>query len=207
VGKSTQVEILAEYLTARGYSVRKVWLRGPHTLAFLLSNILIKMGRRRQIANPFGRMKTLPNIGSNPIIKKLWALIEFVSVLPLLLLKVLLPLKMGYFIVADRYVLDVVVSTAFYVNDLSFIRQRTAEVLLKFIPSNSVLIHLDADYDTLVTRRGRLVEPRSFIDFQKEGYASLSERVSTHYIDTSNLTVDETSGAIQRILETTGGWK
>ncbi len=72
---------------------------------------------------------------------------------------------------------------------------------MKFIPSNCVLIHLDADYDTLVKRRGRLVEPRSFIDFQKEGYAWLSRQFATHYIDTSKLTVDETSEAIQGILE------
>lgn len=200
VGKSTQIDILADHLSSKGCAVRKVWLRGPHTLAFLLSKLLVGMGRTRRISNSFGRVKTLPRIGSNPIVMQLWALTEFVSVLPLIFFKVLLPIELGYLILADRYVLDVVVSTAFYIDDPEFVRSRIARVLVKLIPGGSVLIHLDADYDTLVARRGVLVEPRVFIDFQKEGYAWLSGAVPTHYIDTSKLTVDETSEAILGIL-------
>ena len=205
VGKSTQIDILAKQLTADGHTVKKVWLRGPHTMAFLLSRILIKAGRTRHLSNPFGRVKTLPDIGTNPLIKQLWALTEFVSVLPLLVIRVILPLKLGYHVLADRYVLDVVVSTAFYINDPNFIRHKISNILMGFIPTSSVLIHLDADYDTLIKRRGNLVEPESFIDFQKNGYALLSQRVPTHYIDTSKLTVDETSEAIQGILRNCKG--
>jgi GTPase SAR1 family protein len=200
VGKSTQIEVLSGYLSSRGYRVRRVWLRGPHTLSFLLSRMLIGAGYTRRILNPFGRVKTLPMIGSNSIIKRLWAFTEFISVLPLIFLKVLLPLELGYLILADRYVLDVVVSTAFYIDDPGFVRGTLASILLKLVPRDSVLIHLDTDYETLVARRGDLVEPRIFIDFQKEAYDWLSSRVSTHYIDTSKLTVDETSEAILEII-------
>jgi len=201
VGKSTHVEILMDILRSRGYKVRIVWLRGPHTLAFLLSKMLMKAGRKRSIVNPAGRVKTLPLIGSNRIGKQVWAFIEFISVLPLILIKVIIPLKLGYIIVADRYVFDVIISTSFYIDDLSFVDHRLAKLLKKLIPPDSLLIHLDTDYNTLRQRRGDSVEAQVFIDFQKRGYERLSEGYETHYIDTSKLTIDETSKAILKIVE------
>jgi hypothetical protein len=162
--------------------------------------ILVKAGHTRNITNPYGRVKTLPIVSSDKLSKQIWALTEFFSVLPLLFIKVILPIEQGYFIVADRYVLDTIVSIAYYLNDQDFIKHRIAGVLLKFIPQKGVLIHLDADYDALVARRGKLVEPRSFIDFQKAVYARLCQSIPSYYIDTSKLTIDETSKAIFSML-------
>jgi hypothetical protein len=162
--------------------------------------MLVKTGHTKNITNPYGRVKTLPRVSSDKLLKQVWALTEFFSVLPLLLIKVILPIELGYFIVADRYVLDTIVSIAYYLNDPNFIKHRIARILLKFIPSNSVLIHLDADYGTLIVRRGKLVEPRSFIDFQKTGYARLCQFIPSYYINTSRLTIDETSKVILKIV-------
>jgi len=71
---------------------------------------------------------------------------------------------------------------------------------MRYIPKKSILIHLDANYQTLVIRRGRNVEPSEFINFQKNGYSILGKYFPHHYIDTSNLDIDETSKAIFNII-------
>ena len=201
VGKSSQIDIISDNLVKDGCKVKKIWIRAPHTLAFLIATVLVKFGFSVDDVNSFGRVKKLPNVGSNFIVKNIWAFIEFISVLPLILFKVVIPVKLGSTIVADRYLLDTIVSIAYYIKDIDFVDGTIARILMWFIPRNSVLIHLDADYDTLLARRGRLVESREFIDFQKEAYSRLSKRVSSNYIDTSSLSIDETSSAINKVIK------
>lgn len=201
VGKSTQIEIISNNLFKEGYKVKKIWIRAPHTLAFIIAKILIRLGFSVDDVNPFGRVKKLPDVDSNFIVKNIWAVIEFFSVLPLILFKVVIPVVLGFTIVADRYLLDTIVSIAYYIKDIDFVDGMIARVLMWFIPRNCVLIHLDSDYDTLLERRGRYVESREFIGFQKKAYARLSKKVSSNYIDTSSLSIDETSSAINKVIK------
>lgn len=202
VGKSTQVDIIYSNLYEKKYPVKKVWIRGPHTLSYLLSVILLKMGFSRIEKNPYGREKKYLNLGQNSLVKNIWAVIEFISVLPLIIFKVLLPIKFGAIIIADRYVLDSIVSIAHNVNDLKFAQSRISKLLFRFIPDESLFFHLDTDYTTLCERRGRLVEPESFIEFQKECYKQLDKRIQSYYIETSQNGIEKISENIRKIIET-----
>ena len=202
VGKSTHAEIIVRQISSEGLKVRKVWVRGPHTLSFFLSFILVEAGLFKEIINPFGLGRKVPQLGFHPLIKQVWAFIEFLSVLPIIIFKVVLPLRAGYIVVADRYVMDTIITIAYHINDITFTNSKLARSLICLLPRNSLLFHLDADYSSLTTRRGRLVEPLEFIEFQKEGYESLGNIVSSHYIDTSNQSKEETSASIlKRIRE------
>lgn len=199
-GKSTQAELLVNYFQSNKTKVRKVWIRSPHTLAYLLSRLFMKIGIYRTVSNPFGRQLKVPAVHTNWWFRLFWSMIELVSVLPLILFRVYIPLFLGYTLIADRYLVDTVVTIAYFLNDLGFSKSRTAKLLLCFIPKNTVFIHLDSDYSTILKRRSLMVEPYDFIEFQRVGYKIMGKSIGAVYIDTSNTTVRQTFTRIMRCL-------
>jgi thymidylate kinase len=192
-GKTTHTEIISQHFATLGLKVKKVWVRGPHTLAFILSSILLRFGMSREILNPYNHSKKIPKIGPHPLVKKTWTIIEFLSVLPIVFFNVILPLKTGYTILADRYILDTITLIAYYINDINFTHGRISRVLISLIPHCSLFFHLDADYDELIKRRGKKVEPQEFIEFQKKSYAILSKMIASYKIDTSDISINQVS--------------
>lgn len=191
-GKSTHVELLLNYFQSHKTRVKKAWIRSPHTLAYLLSCFFVKMGFYRIVSNPFGREKKYPAVHIDKRLRRLWSLIELVSVIPVIIFRVYAPLLLGYIVVAERYVVDTLVTIAYYTNDLGFLQSLTARLLLCSIPKNTLFIHLDSDYSTLLKRRGHKVEAYDFIEFQKMGYKMLGNLVGATLIDTSNITIEQT---------------
>jgi len=191
-GKTTQAQLLYNYLRAHGKKVKIAWIRSPHTLAFLLSCFLIKLGFCRIVENPFGKKKEFPSVHTNRLLRLFWSLLEFVSVIPLILIRVYVPLLLGYTVIAERYLADTIVNISYYTKDLDFVRSSTAKILLGFIPKNARLIHIDADYPTLLKRRGVYVEAFDFIQFQRKGYDIINNLIHTTSINTSNINIEQT---------------
>ena len=202
-GKSTHATLLFNHLQSHKNKVKKVWIRSPHTLAFLLSNFFVKIGFCRVVSNPFGKKTKLPAVDLNRWIQFFWSAIELVSTIPVILFRVHIPLFLGHTVIAERYVVDTIVTVAYYTNNLGFLQSRTANLLLCFIPKNTVFIHLDSDYSTIMKRRGYIVEPYDFIEFQRMGYKMLESSVGAKLIDTSNISVKQTSIQIMHWLEST----
>ena len=192
-GKSTHVELLINFFKSHRSRVRKVWIRSPHTLAYLLSCFLVRIGFYRVVSKPFGRQWKIPAVNTSQSFKILWSVIELVSVLPLILFRVYIPLYLGYTLVAERYVVDTIVNIAYFTNDLNFLQSRLAKFLLYFVPKNTIFIHLDSEYSVIMKRRHRMVESYDFIEFQRVGYKIIGDSVSAKYIDTSNISVKQTS--------------
>ncbi|GAH62507.1 unnamed protein product, partial [marine sediment metagenome] len=145
----------------------------------------------------------IPAVNTNPWFKRLWCAIEVASVLPLILFRVYIPLLLGYTLVAERYVIDSIVTIAYFINDFGFLTSLGARLLLQFIPKDAVFIHLDSDYKTLMKRRGRNVEVKNFIDFQRVAYEKMEKLVNVISINTSILDIRQTSEKIMQALEIT----
>lgn len=238
-GKSTQVDLLVGELKSRGVRAKKCWIRSPHTLAFLLSMFLLRIGFYRVSSTSIGKpeksrvvghkpqlgdiqpwdvrinpwrgisfdregnvvvRERIPAVNSSALLRWFWAAIELVSVLPLILYLVYFRLFLGYVLVAERYVIDTVVTIAYFIDDMGFLYSPIAGALLSCIPKNSVCVYLDSSYDTMIKRRGYDVEVRSFIEFQRKAYGILANHLEVPVIDTSRLSVQETSTIISRYL-------
>ena len=199
-GKSTQVKLLVNHFQSHKNKVRKVWIRSPHTLAYLLSRFFVRIGFYRVVLNPFGRKMKLPAVHLDRRIRLFWSIIELLGVMPAILFRVYVPLFLGYTVVAERYVIDTIVTVAYYTNDLGFLQSQTTKLLLRFVPKNTLLIHLDSNYRTIMKRRGNFVESCDFINFQRKGYRIIGNSVEATYIDTSNISVEETYKRIMQWL-------
>jgi len=201
-GKSTHATLLVNHLQLHKNKVKKIWIRSPHTLAFLLSRFFVKIGFCRVVSNPFGKKTKLPAVHLNRLIRLFWSVTELASVMPVILFRVYVPLFQGYTVIAERYVVDTIVTVAYYTNDLCFLQSRTARILLSFVPKKTVFIHLDSDNSTIIKRRGRIVDSHDFIKFQRMGYKIMGNSVEALFVDTSNLSVEQTQKRILRWLRT-----
>jgi energy-coupling factor transporter ATP-binding protein EcfA2 len=200
-GKSTQVKLLINYLRSQKIKVKKVWIRSPHTLAYLFSRLLKKAGFYRIILTPHGVEQKMFSLPSDGAFRSFWYLLELISVKPLILLKVRFPLLLGYTVVADRFVVDTVVNLAYYGNDVKFVQSSIANLFFRLIPKNASLIHLDSDYSTILKRRGIAVDSLSFIEFQRTAYKLINRSIQAKKINTSKSTVIQTSQEIQLYVE------
>lgn len=198
-GKSTQTQLLIGYLKSHGRRTQIAWLRGRHSLAFVIAKFFTKMGYHRIVKVPSGVTYRVFDPGLLPRLQRFWGVIEFLSVLPWIILRVYLPRALGYTVVAERYVVDTVAYLSYWLGQ-DFLRSFLAKVLLNFIPQGSVLIHLDAETQDLLERLKRIrydTATKDYIVFQKRIYRILSKTIMATTINTSRYSTDET---FQRIL-------
>lgn len=216
-GKTTQVDLLIDFLSKKGVKVQKCWVRSPHTLAYIVWRLFVRIGFYRIMWNAFGVGIKIPAVDRNKLLREFWFVLEFFSVLPHIL-KTNRLMSKGYRIVAERYILDTITTVAFFINDISFLNNPLARVLVRMIPRDAILIFVDADFETIFERRKPLyyerlrtredgvkqkvvrvygyvpnsvVEPREFIDFQRQAYKMLAKSLGAYEIYSPDYSVDE----------------
>jgi thymidylate kinase len=196
-GKSTHARILARYFMNNGSKVKIVWIKSHHTLAYILLRIYAKLSPRSIKLNSEGtivRINALSNYSMNRLI---WSWIEFISIMPLIILRVYLPLLMRRVVIADRYLIDSIVSIAYFLKDPNFTSSFVARMMLCLIPKESILIHFDSDYEEIERRRGIMTDSEEYINFQRLMYAKLSRSLGAIKIDTSGMSVEETAERVR----------
>jgi thymidylate kinase len=199
-GKSTQARILAGQLVLQGLDVQIVWIKSYHTLAYILSRIIGWLSPSSVSRNAYEHIIRIKPLCRNNMSKTLWSLIEFFSLIPLVLSRVYVPLLMGKIIIAERYLIDSIVSIAYALDDPEFNSKFIARLMLHFIPKNSILIHLDSDYKAVKERRKDLTDPENFFYFQREMYEKLSRSLKAVKIDTVENGIVETAGKIYKMV-------
>jgi thymidylate kinase len=191
-GKTTQARLLLAELRGRGIKSRKVWIRGRHTFSFAISMIMLKLGYGGFLLHagaPGGKILDPRRIPG----KKFWAFVEFASVVPLILVRFYIPRLLGYYIVAERYVVDSIVYNRFFLGS-DF--DPYAKVLLHMIPVDALSVHLDATRAEVLSRRADDTFSVSFVDYQLREYRRLAAALSALRIDTTKTSIEETSRLI-----------
>jgi len=187
-GKTTQAHLVLKLLKKNGLRVKLVWLRGRHSIAFYISAFFMRLGYYGTFESPNGTSYKAFDPDLLPKIRSLWKLIEFISVLPWIILRFHVPLFLGYNIVAERYVVDTAVYLGYWL-DLDFSQSPLIKVLLAFIPKDSFLIHMDAETNVLLKRRFNDTINKDYIEFQRKAYAYFAERLGAVTINTSEFQV------------------
>jgi hypothetical protein len=130
----------------------------------------------------------------------MWSLIEIAGIIPVVLLQVYLPLLFGRVVVAERFVADSVASIAYFLNDESFAGTRRAWFLLRLVPKGAVFVFVDADFQTIFSRRGAYAGPRDYTDFHRRVFDKLAYRLGAFRINTSKDSVEEAHLKILRFV-------
>jgi hypothetical protein len=209
-GKSTQAELLASSFEAKGFKVKRAWIRSTHTFAYILWMLFYRLNLCDDKSGFLKKMRTgfavsylnedsygavSPITMSPPRLKgkvsrSIWSVIEVMGILPVLVLQVYLPLFLGRSVVAERFLVDSVSSIAYFLGTEDFADSWLAKVLLSLTPKGAVYIYIDADFDTILKRRDLVAGPQEYTEFHRRMYTKLSSRVGAFYVDTSKDSVD-----------------
>ncbi|MFX0138802.1 MAG: hypothetical protein ACFFDN_34495, partial [Candidatus Hodarchaeota archaeon] len=125
-GKTTQVILLSKILEREGMKFKQVWIRSPHGFAYYMWKLLVKIGFRRCIKNKYGLKLELPCFKPNSYLSRLWVWFELFNVIPAVFLKALLPAKMGYLLLAERYTPDSIATIAYFVLDSNMLNSKVS---------------------------------------------------------------------------------
>jgi len=192
-GKTTLAKALARELEGRSFNVRISWMRGTHTLASMLAKFLFKFATFRGLDNPYYGISIPSHM------KKLWQLIEFVSALPILLTRFMLPSLLGYTVIAERYIPDFLVWVVITTDDPSCLSSISARFLLALALRAKAKIYVKADLQKLIERRMDM-DP-SFIMKQLILYEKLAEGLNSLTLDTTNKSVEESMNSLLAFLD------
>ena len=192
-GKTTLARALARELEDRGFNVRISWMRGTHTLASLLARLLSKFASFRGSDNPYYGI-SIPNS-----MKRLWQLIEFVSVLLILLIKFALPRFLGYIVVAERYLPDFLVWVLLTTRDIGYLRSLEAKFILVLSMKADVKVYVTASETELARRRSGEAD-HEFLRKQLKLYDNMAKLIRAYKIDTTERDVKETLGYLLNLI-------
>jgi len=199
-GKTTLANWLVRYLRSKGFRSKYVWIRSQHTLAYLISRVLISLGWCQTFKNPKGIVITRFEVHRGMFGENIWPLIEFVSVLPLIIFKVKLPLLLGYKIVLDRYTIDTTISIALRTRNMSFQHSFLGRLLVKMIPNDSAVILLNADLSTVLERRPDVEYSLEEIKNEILLYKISARKAKAFSVNTTTLTIEQTIKKVSDFL-------
>jgi len=191
-GKTTQVMMLSKIFDREKVNYKKVWIRSPHGLAFYIWKILIKIGFSRVTYNKFGSILKIPNFKSYSKLSVFWGWFELLNIMPIVFFKAIIPYKIGYSLLAERYTPDSIATISYFLSDDKFINSKVSLILLSLIPKDAMFIYLKCDYQELIRRRKIIVEPKQSSNFHSKIYDLLAYQLKAVVIDTSNLSILDT---------------
>lgn len=120
--------------------------------------------------------------------------------IPVILHNIYLPLSMGKIVVAERYILDAIVSIAYFIGRTEWLKDFLCGLMFRFIPRRTIFIYLNCPYTEIRRRRGKESEKEHYYRFQQILYNILSKRVGAYEIDTSTRTIGDTARCIYRYV-------
>ncbi len=191
-GKSSIAQVLLKSLDSQGFKVRLSWMRGTHTVASIIARFLSKF-------NVFkGPDNLYYNISIPKSLRRFWQILEFFSVLPVLLVKFFFPSMAGKAVVAERYLLDFITWVSIETNDSKYLKSLEAKFLTALVLKTTVNVYVTADFAVLRQRRS---DSWVFIQKQLAIYDSLAKSVGAFRLDTSNKTVTESAKIMLTLLD------
>ena len=196
-GKTTLAKALAEKFKRRELRATVSWMRGTHTLASLLARFLSRFVAFKGSDNPYYGI----SIPSNA--RKIWQLIEFVSVLPILLIRFMLPRLLGYIVIAERYLPDFIVWVSLTTRDAGYLKRLETRFMIALSLKADVKIYVTASEAELAKRRGGEVNPK-FLGRQLKLYDKVVKLINAYKIDTTSRGVGETLNCLLNFIHLKG---
>jgi dTMP kinase len=157
-GKSTQIEILVDYLCSRGRSPKFIWTRGGYTSLFnSLKNLLRKlMGGR---VPPPGRNEKRKQVMHSKRVQKLWLIIALFDLLRVYAFQIRFWLWSGKIIICDRYSIDTLVDFKINFKNQNVEKWFLYKLLLWTSPRPDISFLMLIPVEEAIKRSGQKDEP------------------------------------------------
>ncbi|RLG16777.1 hypothetical protein DRN63_03855 [Nanoarchaeota archaeon] len=166
-GKTTHAKIITYYLMRLGYPTKYANVKFHHMLSYIILRLLYR-------SNNSEWYKGFPP----PLRKRIrspWKILELMSIIPAIFFRVLLFIILGYVVVCDRFVIDTLVTLSYFLRDKKILKGWYAKSLIRFIPKNAGVIHLDANVETLLERKKDEPLTTGIVEYYKIAYTAYTK--------------------------------
>ena len=184
-GKTSLARTLASDLQRNGHKIRLSWMRGSHTFASIIARFLGKFSVFKGKDNPYYQI-TIPKKFCS-----IWKFIEFISALPIILLRFIIPDLLGSTVIAERYVPDFIVWVTLTTEDPKYYNSFASKFLIALALRSKVRLYLTAEYAELIKRRNDI--DHLFLQRQLVLYEKLATILNAFKLDTTDKNVKESS--------------
>jgi len=191
-GKSTLAKAIVRKLRMQGFEAKLSWMRGTHTFASLLARLLPNFKAFKGLDNPYYGI-TIPRK-----LKSTWQFIEFVSILPILFARLLIPSRLGYIVVAERSIPDFLVWVSITTKDANYLESFNSRFLIALTMRAKVRIYVTAEPSELLKRRAD-TSPL-FIQEQLILYEKIARDTNAFKLDTTKLSMNESLKDVLNLL-------
>lgn len=192
-GKTTQTNLIFEFLQNRCIKCQQLWLRFP----FFFSLPLLLYARLRghswhEIVD--GQDYGYWDFQESLILRVLLPWFVLLDLLITSIVKIQFPILRGEFIICERFIIDIIVDLIVAFNDKNFHRRLPAKIYPYLLPRDGIIILLDLDSTTIRNRRTELRADRR-LDTRLEVYRFLAKEYDIESLS-SKMSVDEVSDFI-----------
>ncbi len=204
-GKTTQIDLLEDKLRGTEPHLLRIWSRWRPISSLPLLTVLLRKGYAQvHSTSSIGFVET--RIPRNGGVAFLWCLLTQVDNFMKTALKIIVPLFLGYTIICDRYVLDMLVEGMADLGDPST-SSRLGYQLLRLLPRPNVAFLIDVTAELAFNRKPDLPTLGHFTE-RVRLYQELYRTVGVRILD-GEQTPQEIHGEIwrqvSRSLRSTGG--
>lgn len=193
-GKTTLAASLKKKFQADALKTKVAWMRGTHTCASVIAKGMSHFAVFKGSDNPYYEL-SIPNN-----LRRLWQIVEFWSVLPIIIFKFILPSMTNTWVVAERYILDFITWVSITTKDPSYSEKIEARFLLALSCKAIVKIYVTASLESLSARRKGDRKP--FLLNQLTLYDKLATRIHAYTLDTSKRDVNQTFEELLHLIST-----
>ncbi len=153
-GKTTQLNLLANHLKESTTKVRTIWFRWPVLLSYPFLGVCRLLGYTKWVTIQRSNIRVAERrFYLNKALAKLWPWFFVTDVFVHSFIHIIIPLRQGYLILCDRYVLDILVDLICDTKDISLLRRLPGRMLLSSVPKNSNFLLIDVDEKTAFERK------------------------------------------------------
>jgi thymidylate kinase len=174
-GKTTQMNLIADCLNDRKLKLKYVWLRWAAFFSYPFLAFCRLLG--------FTKWKTVPRSSRkyaehsfyrNKALTKVWSALFAVDMFVYSVIKITIPLKFGYTILCDRFVLDALVDLMYETKNFEIIRTLPGRALLSLIPRQSITILFDISEEK-AWKRKHDIPSIEYLKQQRKLYLDISD--------------------------------
>ncbi len=192
-GKSTLAQALFEALRAKGLRVKLSWMRGTHTFASSIAFFLSKFRVFEGTDNPYY------NISVPSSMKGFWQVLEFSSVIPIVLFKFVFPRFLGFCVIGERCFVDFIVWVAIVTRDESYLGKLSSRFFQRLALKSYARVYVTADTSALLKRRSDV--SATMLRKQQSLYEKLANTVEAYIINTTGKSSESSLEKLMLLLE------
>ena len=189
-GKTEQIRLLMKLLTKEGFKCKYVWFRWAAFISYPFLALCRLSGLTRRRVNPrSGSFFSEHCVYRSRTLAKIWTLLFTFDLYLYCVFRIKVPIKIGYHVLCDRFVLDAIVDLMHDTRNYDLARSAIGNLLMALIPKQSIVILLDVDeYEAY--KRKEDIPSIDYLKQRRESYLRLCQDTAVQIVD-GNKTPDE----------------